>query len=695
MSPEESDTSLAARLRGEAEGESDQPVALLLARHWQATYDYSAICLAAWSSSASMVAAASFHRVLGQMASAEPGGALRPYLLVTVRETVRGWTVDERISALMPELRKPTGGRGMRAATTMTPEKRRLAARSFWALPAVAQCLLWHSAVEADDISIPAGLSGLSADLAVAALEQAREQFRAGILRGHRELAPTEECPLYNRILDVTIRRGGTLLPDVQQHLSSCRHCCDVTEQLSFVEGELGTLLAEAVLGWGARRYLESRPGRGGATKRGAGAAGQGGRHAGGGGRHRPPSHVALPGGGHLPGSGHLPGGGPLASTRTPSRALRTGAAVGSAALVATVLVIALSSGDGGGDGAVPPTGMTGMTGSHDARPSADPEPPSAGTSPPTSAGYPGRSDQGRLRNTEADLCLDIRGKAKPGAEVKLAKCSAAGSQQWSYDKNGLLSSAASPQLCLDSHRDDGVLVLGPCVAPSTEHADEVRYDLTARGELLPRWHEGLAVAPASSRKGAEAVVKDRDGSPEQRWRIDSSTSSPNSRSIKGRGEPTVKGVMGERDGRGGRGGQGGKDRAGAPRGGEHVCTGSTCEPTSSRAPRPGPTEAREEDRGERGDGDRRDGGGRHGERGQGPKGGDRRASPYSTRHGEAEERFSEGGCRADSEPIGQKRSREGVGTPALRNGVLGRSVSEGVPPGEGRRVRGGTEGAR
>ncbi|MGW7275914.1 RICIN domain-containing protein [Streptomyces sp. NPDC054864] len=661
-SPEESDTSLAARLRGGSEGESDQPVALLLARHWQATYDYSAICLASWSSSASMVAAASFHRVLEQMVSAEPGGALRPYLLVTVRETVRGWTVDERISALMPELRKPTGGRGMRAATTMTPEKRRLAARSFWALPGVAQCLLWHTAVEADDISIPAGLSGLSVDLAAAALEQAREQFRAGILRGHRELAPTEECPLYNRIIDVTIRRGGTLLPDVQQHLSSCRHCCDVTEQLSFVEGELGTLLAEAVLGWGARRYLESRPGRGGATKRGAGTAGQGGKHAGGGGRHRPPSHVPLP------------AGGPHASTRPPSRALRTGAAVGSVALLATVLVIALSSGDGGGDGAVPPTGMSGMTGSHDARPSAAPEPPSAGTSPPTSAGHPGRSDQGRLRNTEADLCLDVRGKVKPGAEVKLTKCSAAESQQWSYDKNGLLSSAANPQLCLDSHRDDGVLILGPCVAPSTAHADEVRYDLTARGELLPRWHEGLAVAPASSRKGAEAVVKVRDGSPEQRWKLDSSTSSPKSRSTKGRAEPTVKGVMGEK---GGRGGEGDNGRAGAPRGGDHVCTVSTCEPTSPRARRPGPTENTEEGRGERDDGARGPGGGGHGERGKGAKDRGRQSSPYSTRHGEPEERYAEAGRRADTEPIGQKRSRERLGTPALRTGVLGRNVIE------------------
>lgn len=628
--PEESDKSLAARLRRRAEGEADQPVALLLARHWQATYDYSAICLAAWSSSASMVAAASFHQVLDQMASGEPGGALRPYLLVTVREKVREWTVDERVSGLMPELRKPTGGRGMRAATSMTPEKRRLAARSFWALPGVSQCLLWHTAVESEHISIPAGMSGLSTDHATNALEQAREQFRAGIVRGHRELAPTKECPLYNRILDVTIRRGGALLPDARQHLAECRHCRDVADQLGCAERELGTLLAEAVLGWGARRYLESRPGRGSTARRGGGTPGRGGRHSGGGGRHRPPSHSPLP------------GGGPLASAvRTHSGALRTGAALGAAALLATVLVITLSSGDGSGDGAMPPTDMTGMTGatgtagtagSDGARPSAGPEtPPTAGTPAPTSADHPGTADQGRLRNVAADLCLDIRGKAKPGAETKLAKCSPAAGQQWSYDKNGLLSSVLSPALCLDSHRDDGVLVLGSCAAPSTAHADEVRYDLTVLGELLPRWHEKLAVTPASSRKDSDVVVKVRDGSPEQRWTLDSSTAAPRSRSIKGRSEPSSK----------------------------PASPSSVSSPSwkggldAPRRPGPPPGEGEGEGEGERGKEKER---GREREKGDGAKGKERHPSPHSdsTRSGEKEaERYAEVGCCYGPPPSG------------------------------------------
>lgn len=517
----ESDTSLTGRLRGRPESESPETVALLLARHWQATYDYSAICLATKGSSASMVATASFHQVLEHLMRRELGGALRLHLLVTVREMVKRWSVDDRISAFMPELRKPTGGRGMRAARSTTPEKRKLAAHAFWALPGVAQCLLWHTEVEAEHISIPAGLSGLSADNATAGLEQAREQFRAGVVRAHRERAPTKECSFYNRLLDVPIRRGGTLLPDVQQHLLECRHCRDAAEQLSHFEGGLGALLAEAILGWGARRYLESRPGRGGSATRRGGAAGQGGRHAGGGGRHRPLSRIAAP-------------GEPYESARRRTRALRAGAALGAAALLAAVLVTTLSSDDDNSGGS-PPTWMTGMTGSHEQGPGAGSEAPSVGPSAPFPTD-PGRFDQGRLRNAAADLCLDLRGGgAKPGTETKLARCSAKASQQWSYEKNGLLSSVPHPELCLDSHADNGVIALGLCAAPSAARADEVRYDLTVLGELLPRWHEGLAVVPSSLRKGADVVVKVRDGSVNQRWMLDSSTTARGSRSIDGR----------------------------------------------------------------------------------------------------------------------------------------------------------------
>ncbi|MFH8484578.1 RICIN domain-containing protein [Streptomyces longisporoflavus] len=637
VTPAESDLSLAARLRGVPEGESGQSVALLLARHWQSAYDYAAICLASRTSSASMVATASFHQMLGQMARGEPGGAVRPYLLVTVRETVRGWTVDDRITAFMPELRKPTGGRGMRAATSMTPEKRQLAARSFRALPAVAQCLLWHTEVEAEHISIPAGLSGLSVDVAADVLDQAREQFRTGIVHAHRELAPTKECSLYNRLLDVAMRRGGGLLRDLQQHLSECRHCRDVADQLSHCENRLGTLLAEAVLGWGVRRYLESRPGRGGAAsggaakrggapvKRGRAAVGQGGRHAGGSGRHRPAPHVSLPGGGRL------------AAARMHSRTLRTGAVLGAAVLLATVLVITVAPGDGDDGGSVPPTGMAG---GHHAGPGADSDEPSAGSSAPTATENPGDAEQGRLRNTAADLCLDVRdGKVKADAGTELAKCSANASQQWSYEKNGLLSSVLRPDLCLDSGAEDGVLALGACVAPSAGRADEVRYDLTVLGELLPRWHEGLAVVPASPRKGTDVLVKVRDGAAEERWAIDSSTAAPETRSIDGKSGPSAKA------------GPSAKGSSASPRASGDACTGgSSCKHDSPKEQRPGPKGDGKKDRG-------------------------RQPAPDSTRHGDVKKRYAEVDCcdgPTPAPPMPPNRPGEQLRSPAVRGGGLG-----------------------
>src|SRR5262249_53434409 len=147
-----------------------------------------------------------------------------------------------------------------------------------------------------EHISVPAVLLGMDSDSAAAALEQAREQFRAACVRSHRELAPTDECRFHNRLLDVPIRRGGALLPDVQQHLLECRSCRSAAEQLSHFEGGLGGLLAEAVLGWGARRYLDSRPGRASYTPRSGGGPGTGHRRPGGGGRHRMLSGIPSPG---------------------------------------------------------------------------------------------------------------------------------------------------------------------------------------------------------------------------------------------------------------------------------------------------------------------------------------------------------------------------------------------------------------
>ncbi|WP_149830719.1 RICIN domain-containing protein [Streptomyces tailanensis] len=513
--PGESDETLAARLRGWPEGGSGDPVALLMARHWQPAYDYAVICLASASGVASMVTATAFHRVMDGLMRGESGVALRPRLLVAARDTVKDWSAEDRISGVLPDLKKPAGGRGMRAAKSMTPENRKLIERSFQALPAVAQCLLWHTEVDAEAITIPTGLLGLDADSAAATLEQAREKFREGCVRAHRELAPSKDCRFYNRLLDVPIRRGGALLPDVQQHLLECRYCRYAAEQLSHFEGGLGGVIAEAVLGWGARRYLDSRPGR--MPYKGSS------RRPGGGGRHRLLSQIPAQRRRIMSGA------------RNPRALLTVG--VSSGALLAAVLGAALLSDDGSG---ADPAASTSASGGVSSAPDTGGDNTStASPTPPAMAGRPTAPQQTRLRNQAADLCLDIQGgEAEKGASTELAVCSSDWTQKWSYEEDGLLRSVANPELCLDSQVDAGVVVLGTCADEDSKRGDDVRYDFTVRGELLPRWSEGLAVAPTETDTEADVVVKGQDNSDAQRWLTDGVAASPESLSVSGSGAP-------------------------------------------------------------------------------------------------------------------------------------------------------------
>ncbi|MFI9824836.1 RICIN domain-containing protein [Streptomyces sp. NPDC052013] len=519
----ESDEFLAARLRGRPEGEAAHGVALLTARHWQSMHDYATVCLASSDRLAAMVTAAALHRVLDRIALGQPAVALRPVLLVAVRDTVREWAEDDRITNALPGLQKPAGGRGMRAATTMTPENRTLAQRAFASLPGHARCLLWHVEVEAEPISVPAGLLGMDTDTASGTLEQARDRFRQACVHAHQELAPSKDCRFYNRLLDVPIRRGGALLPDVRDHLSECRHCRDAADQLSHFEGGLGTLIAEAVLGWGARRYLDSRPGRTTSGPRGPRAARRGRRGGGqgGGSRHRLLARIPVP----APLHGlSLPD--PVRSTRT----LLTGLGAVSAGILMSVLIAGSSSPDGTG---ADPTGSTSAAGGRGVVPSV---------SPPGVAGLPTAPGQTRLRNVASGLCLDTRGEPQDGVGTRLAECSSAWSQQWTFEDDGLLRSVADPGLCLDSHKDAGVVVLGTCPEQDDRLGDDVRYDLTPLGELLPRWDRQLALTPAGLDANADIVVKVRDRTVGQRWVTDPvSTTATGSLSISDSGAPAAR----------------------------------------------------------------------------------------------------------------------------------------------------------
>ncbi|MGW0765733.1 RICIN domain-containing protein [Streptomyces sp. NPDC002676] len=535
----ESDESLAGPLRAGSDAEASRSAALLMARHWRSAQDYAVICLATPGPLAHMVSADAFHQVLGRLALGEPAEALRPRLLVTVRDTVVNWSGTERIAAVLPGLQKPAGGRGMRAAKSLIPENRALSEHSFHALPRLEQTLLWHTEVDAEPINVPAELLGMDTDTAAATLEQARDGFREGLVRAHRELAPTKDCRYYNRLLDVPIRRGGGLLPDVRQHLAACPYCRHAAEQLGQAEAGPGVLLAEAVLGWGARRYLDSRPGRRGPepVRARGGTRSSGGRRRGGG---RPGllARTALSGTALRGARRHGgPDRGPLALIptlvrRAPGAArsspvLLATVGVASVALLATVVAISVWPEGGHGTGPVASTSAV---------------PGNASSSPPAAAttGLPVAGRPTRLRNADAGLCLDIAGKPAAGAGAILAACSSAGTQQWTYEADGLLRSAADSRLCLDSHADAGVVILGSCAAAGSKRSDDVRYDLTVHGELLPRWDERLALAPAGKDPGTDLVVKVRDRSTAQRWLTDGPSAARGSLSIAGSAGPSA-----------------------------------------------------------------------------------------------------------------------------------------------------------
>ncbi|MCG7209100.1 MULTISPECIES: RICIN domain-containing protein [Streptomyces] len=514
----ESDESLAAPLRAGSDIEASRSAALLMARHWRPVQEYAVICLAVSGPVAHMVAAAAFHQVLDRVALGETADAIRPRLLVAVRDTVANWSDEDRIAEVLPDLGKPAGGRGMRAAKPMAPENRALAERSFLGLPALAQSLLWHSEVEAEPITVPAGLLGMDTTTASAALEDAREKFREGCVRAHRDLAPSQECRYYNRLLDVPIRRGGGLLPDVQEHLAQCPYCRAAAEQLGHVEGGLGVLLVEAVLGWGARRYLDSRPGRKGGEAESPTRAAR--RAGGGGGRRRAAARTRI--------LARIPVRRPPGSWS--SKTLLTSVGVAGAGLLASVLAVSALSGGGDGSDAVATAGL--VPGGTDPETTPDAT-PTSGT-----AGLPAADQATRLRNAAAQLCLDINGAPKAGAGVVLAVCSTANTQQWTFESDGELRSVAGDGLCLDSHADAGVVILGTCAEEHTGRAKDVRYDLTVQGELLPHWDESLALATGGVNPGDDIVVKVRDHTSGQHWLTDAPvpSQSPGSLSVAGTG---------------------------------------------------------------------------------------------------------------------------------------------------------------
>ncbi|MFK0284359.1 RICIN domain-containing protein [Streptomyces sp. NPDC090499] len=488
------------------------PVGELLDRHWEAAFAYARLC-ADGTRGAGMLTTAAFTRLFGEsLRQAGPTAAWRPQLLVTVRRIAAEWDNDGRGELLHPQLRAGKGERA--AARLLPPANRRLLSRAFQRLTPSSRTVLWHTEVESEPLVAPAALLGLDEQDAQVELRRARERMREECLQVHRELAHEDECQRYVRMIDVTFRRGGIDVDrDLQQHLNGCKHCRYTADQLHQFNGGLGIALAEAVLGWGARAYMESRaalaeqPAAPPAAPADGFAGGFTGGFAGGE-DFAPPS---------APGKDLVVH--PAASRRAKQRAARRVRRRNLAVAVGTVsglvvLPLVLWSVLGSGDDSTSAT----------AKPSATPA--GSASSGPSWVGT-SRTTQGtlrgRLHNIASGLCIGVVGKkAVKGAETELAECSSVASQQWTYDGDGLLRNAAAPDLCLDSHLGYSVQ-LAPCTSAAGTKAKSVHYDFTLQGALVPRWDQDLALAPAATDGGGALVVKNRTNANAQRWVMDTS----------------------------------------------------------------------------------------------------------------------------------------------------------------------------
>ncbi|MEU3948542.1 RICIN domain-containing protein [Streptomyces sp. NPDC029526] len=539
------DEQLSAELRKWTGGTpAVQPVGELLDRHWEAAFTYARLCTDG-PGPAGMLTTAAFTRLFGEtLRHHGPAFAWRPHLLVTVRRIAAEWDGDHRRTSLHPDLTAASRDGTRPAALLLPPPERRLLSGAFQRLPQSARCLLWHAEAESEPLDVPALLLGLDVEGAGVERDRARDRLREECLQLHRELAPGAECRTYQRMLDVTCRRAHAAVdPDLAVHLDGCAHCRHTADQLTRFPDGLGTALAEAVLGWGARAYAERRaraaePGAAPVPvpERAAEAAllDLSGRPDTG---TLPPPPAPLPGDGpatEAPASpvprarrrgGPRPGGTPAgagsraarkaARRATRRRHLAVGAlTVGAVVVLPLVLWSAAGSDEDG-------TGRDAA-----ARPSATPEDGrDRGRGGPSRAGADGAAVQGalrgRLHNSAADLCVAVVGnRVAEDAETELTACSSAAVQQWTYERDGLLRNVARPDLCLDSRLGYAVR-LAACADGTGDRAGAMRYDFTVRGALIPRSDQRLALAPAATDGSGALVLKNRTDDDPQRWTLD------------------------------------------------------------------------------------------------------------------------------------------------------------------------------
>ncbi|WP_228033921.1 ricin-type beta-trefoil lectin domain protein [Streptomyces spongiae] len=484
--------------RGDAVPSADE----LLTLHGRSVLDYAALCTVPRRGAAERLAGHAFRNTYGDAA---PHVGIdfpwRPRLLAAVLDAAREWSADDRRSSLHPDLRDGATSDARRAATGTGGGSgaRSLVLRALRNLPDRAHVLLWHTAVEGEEIEAVALLLG--AEPSQLNPERARTLLRDECVRVHLDLAPDERCRRLNRLIDVHARRGSIeMMAGVRDHLDGCAYCRAAVDQLDQSPDRLPALLADAVLGFRAADYLATRPARqviASARARSEPAP-------------QPADEEAQP----------TASGGPALRRRRWTLLVASGVVLCG---VVAASPMALSGAESDREAVVGPVpGPTRSPSGSAPEPSA--VPPSPGTS---SAPGTGEATATRLRNVRTGLCLDLRASTElVGVPAVTAECGGSATQMWWLEDGGRLRNQAAPELCLNAE-PQGTVALRPCTDPEGREGEEsgdTRYDLAVDGLLTLVAEPGVAVTPVRRDAGAvillEPVPQDRVRR-SQRWRTD------------------------------------------------------------------------------------------------------------------------------------------------------------------------------
>jgi RNA polymerase sigma factor (sigma-70 family) len=185
--------------------------------------------------------AESFTRLLRALRTGGgPEDDFRPYLLVTVRNTLIDWRRRDRAVTLVPDVPdvSPTAGH---EDAVCTRAQASMAAQAFAGLPERWRTILWQTEVEDQPPARLARSLDMTPNGVAALAYRAREGLRQAYLSQHVPDTDRVACRAVARLLPDWVRHGGTAhrTHRITAHLAGCAHCRDLEASVRQLNEEL------------------------------------------------------------------------------------------------------------------------------------------------------------------------------------------------------------------------------------------------------------------------------------------------------------------------------------------------------------------------------------------------------------------------------------------------------------------------